>query len=55
MPQFTYYATVVTDAHEYLNAYRRNNVCVRMTKETESILLREVPRIMGYSTEDRYA
>ena len=55
MPQFTYYATVVTNAHEYLNAYRRNNVCVRMTKETESILLREVPRIMGYSTEDRYA
>ena len=55
MPQFTYYATVVTDAHEYLNAYRRNNVCVRMTKETESILLREVPRIMGYSIEDRYA
>jgi len=55
MPQFTYYATVVTNAQEYLNAYRRNNVCVRMTKETESILLIEVPRIMGYSDEDRYA
>ena len=55
MPQFTYYATVVTNAHEYLNAYRRNNVCVRMTKETENILLREVPRIMRYSDEDRYA
>ena len=55
MPQFTYYASIVTNAQEYLNAYRRNNVCVRMTKETESILLREVPRIMGYSTEDRYA
>ena len=55
MPQFTYYASVVTNAQEYLNAYRRNNVCVRKTKETDRILLRDVPKIMGYSNEDRYA